>query len=105
MSDLGSKGLAVHQEKLDILLVVDKESLVPGGHHVAGLLCGTIADLGHGGPSSEATADSTVNSLRLAPAARETFETVTLVSRKRGLVLLGDGNHLGCDVMSGLSCR
>lgn len=35
----------MHQEELDILGVVDKESLVAGGHHVAGLLVGAVTDL------------------------------------------------------------
>lgn len=36
----------MHQEELDVLGVVDEESLVAGGHHVAGLLVGAITDLG-----------------------------------------------------------
>ena len=35
---LSGEGLAVHQQKLNIANVVDEESLVAGGHHVAGLL-------------------------------------------------------------------
>lgn len=35
----------MHEQQLDILDVVDDESLVAGGHHVAGLLVGAIADL------------------------------------------------------------
>ena len=42
---LSSIGLVVHEEELDILDVADEESLVAGGHHVAGLLVGAIADL------------------------------------------------------------
>ena len=38
-------GLVVHEEELDVLNVADEESLVAGGHHVAGLLVGAIADL------------------------------------------------------------
>lgn len=36
----------MHQEELDVLGVVDEEGLVAGGHHVAGLLVGSITDLG-----------------------------------------------------------
>jgi hypothetical protein len=35
----------VHEQKLNVLGVVDEESLVAGGHHVLGLLVGTVADL------------------------------------------------------------
>lgn len=35
----------MHQEELNVLGVVDEESLVAGGHHVAGLLVGTVTDL------------------------------------------------------------
>jgi len=42
---LSSEGAVVHQEELDVLGVVDEESLVAGGHHVAGLLVGTVTDL------------------------------------------------------------
>jgi hypothetical protein len=34
---LSSEGFVVHKEKVDIADVVDEESLVAGGHHVAGL--------------------------------------------------------------------
>jgi hypothetical protein len=36
----------VHEKELQISQVIDDESLVAGGHHVAGLLVGAIADLG-----------------------------------------------------------
>jgi hypothetical protein len=35
----------VHEQELNVLGVVDKESLVAGGHHVAGLLVATITNL------------------------------------------------------------
>jgi len=35
----------VHEEELNVLGVVDEESLVAGGHHVLGLLVGSITDL------------------------------------------------------------
>jgi hypothetical protein len=38
----------VHEEELDVVDVADEEGLVAGGHHVAGLLVGTIADLDEG---------------------------------------------------------
>lgn len=45
MNELCGEGLVVHEEEVDITGVVDKEGLVAGGHHVAGLLVGTIANL------------------------------------------------------------
>jgi hypothetical protein len=42
----------VHEEELDVVDVADEEGLVAGGHHVAGLLVGTIADL-EGGKSRQ----------------------------------------------------
>jgi hypothetical protein len=42
---LSSEGAVVHQEELDVLGVVDEESLVAGGHHVTGLLVGSVTDL------------------------------------------------------------
>lgn len=42
---LGGVGAVVHEEQLKVLDVADEESLVAGGHHVAGLLVGTVADL------------------------------------------------------------
>jgi hypothetical protein len=35
----------VHEEEVEVAGVVDEESLVAGGHHVAGLLVGTVANL------------------------------------------------------------
>jgi hypothetical protein len=35
----------VHEQQLDVLGVVDEESLVAGGHHVLGLLVATVTDL------------------------------------------------------------
>jgi hypothetical protein len=46
---------------------VDEESLVAGGHHVAGLLVGTVTDRGHGLLALEATTLGIVNTLGLSP--------------------------------------
>jgi hypothetical protein len=35
----------VHEEEVEVTGVVDKERLVAGGHHVAGLLVATVANL------------------------------------------------------------
>ena len=45
MHVLCGEGGVVHEEKVELADVVDEESLVAGGHHVAGLLVGTVADL------------------------------------------------------------
>jgi hypothetical protein len=42
---LSGEGAVVHEEKLDILGVVDKEGLVAGGRQVAGLLVATVTNL------------------------------------------------------------
>lgn len=42
---LSSVGAVVHEQKLNVLGVVDEESLVAGRHHMPGLLVATIADL------------------------------------------------------------
>ena len=57
---LGSVGAVVHQEELNVLGVVDEESLVAGGHHVAGLLVGSITDLGPVGKKRKKFGQSSV---------------------------------------------
>jgi hypothetical protein len=42
---LGSVCAVVHEEEVNFADVVNEESLVAGGHHVAGLLVGAITDL------------------------------------------------------------
>jgi hypothetical protein len=42
---LGGVGLVVHEEEVEVAGVVDEESLVAGGHHVAGLLVASVANL------------------------------------------------------------
>ena len=44
---LGSVGLVVHEEEVNIASVLNEERLVAGGHHVASLLVRAIADLYH----------------------------------------------------------
>ena len=93
----------MHEQQLDVLEVADKEGLVAGGHHVAGLLVGAEADLqvtsrsaktvpflptifgdktyaGHGHGAPEASPDTVVDTLRLAPAGVDALEPVTLVT-------------------------
>lgn len=42
---LGGVCAVVHEKKVNFADVVDEESLVAGGHHMAGLLVGTVTDL------------------------------------------------------------
>jgi hypothetical protein len=42
---LSGIGAVVHEQKLDIFGIVDKEGLVAGGHHVSCLLVAAISDL------------------------------------------------------------
>ena len=60
--------------------VVDDESLVAGGHHVAGLLVGTVTDGGHGHLALETATNAVVNTLGLAPRGANAHEPVRLVT-------------------------
>lgn len=44
---LGGKGAVVHEQELEVVGVVDEESLVAGRHQVAGLLVRAVANLVH----------------------------------------------------------
>ena len=79
---LGSIGAVVHHQELKVLDVVDKERLVARGHHVAGLLVGAIADLGHVLAATEATTDAVVNTLGFSPARVEALEAIGLVAEE-----------------------
>lgn len=70
----------MHEEELDVLGVVDEESLVAGGHHVTGLLVGTVTDGGHSNNTLETATNAVVNSLGLAPRGTDTHEPITLVT-------------------------
>jgi hypothetical protein len=70
----------VHEEELDVLGVVDEESLVAGGHHVAGLLVGSVTDGGHSHLALETTTNAVINSLGLAPRGADAHEPITLVT-------------------------
>ena len=49
---LGGVGLVVHEEEVEVTGVVDEESLVAGGHHVAGLLVAAVANLSENSTSA-----------------------------------------------------
>jgi hypothetical protein len=89
MDVLSSVGAVVHEKQLNVLGVVDEESLVAGGHHVLGLLVAAVADLislawvglarlvdcglagrtyrGHRDVALEPSTDTVVDTLGLAP--------------------------------------
>lgn len=77
---LSSEGAVVHEEELNVLGVVDEESLVAGGHHVAGLLVGTETDGGHGHLALETATNAVINTLGLAPRGANAHEPVRLVT-------------------------
>ena len=112
---LGSVGAVVHQQQLEVLDVVDEESLVAGGGEEASLLVGAVADLqfhpsallapredplpraveeefllmtylGHADGAPEASADTAIDTLGLPPALTDTVEPVTLVTGEARLV-------------------
>lgn len=105
---LGSVGSVVHQQQLEVLDVVDEESLVAGGGQEASLLVGSVANLyfihqhscpsrclslllemtylGHADGAPEASADTAIDTLRLPPALTDTVEPVTLVTGEARLV-------------------
>jgi hypothetical protein len=67
VGDLGRMRPVVHEEEVNVVFVVDEESLVAGGSHVTGLLVGSVADRGHGNGATESTSDTTVDTLGLTP--------------------------------------
>lgn len=86
VGDLSSVGLSVQQQKVQVLKVVDQESLVARWHHVSGLLVGTVTNLWLWDGTSETTSDTRVNTLLFSPVLGDTSVTVRMVT----LELLGD---------------
>lgn len=80
---LGSVGSVVHEQKLNIVDVVDEEGLVAGGHHVAGLLVGTIANL-------QIRCVSTVFHLEARASHRDDFSSIDAI--QGGCTYGGHGN-------------
>jgi len=67
VGDLGSVLAVVHEKHLQVLGVVDDELVEAAGEKVAGLLVGTVTDLGLGDGTLEASADTGINTLGLSP--------------------------------------
>ena len=79
-SDLGTVGLVLHHQNLQLLHVVNKNLLEPAGHHVPGLGAAAVTDVGHEVHPLEHPPNSVVNTLRLPPAFRELDIAIRLVS-------------------------
>jgi len=82
----------VHEQKIDILRVVDEEGLVAGGHHISSLLVAAIANRWHSSLALEAPTDTVVDALGLTPCGRNTLEEVGLMSVEAFGALLDDRN-------------
>lgn len=72
--------LGVHEERLEVTLVVDQELLVSAREDVAGLLVAAVTDLGHRELALEAATDAVVDTLGLAPCLLDAVVTVRLVA-------------------------
>ena len=68
MGDLSDKLSVVHQEQLQVLNICDRELLQSIDQHVARLLVGTIAGLGHPNSTLELPPDTVVDTLGFSPA-------------------------------------
>lgn len=75
-----SARLGVHEEGLEVLLVVDEELLVPARENVAGLLVRAEPDARHRELALEAATDTVVNTLGLAPCLLDAVVAVGLVA-------------------------
>ena len=89
-SDLGTVGLVLHHQNLQLLHVVNKNLLEPAGHHVPGLGAAAVTDVGHEVHPLELPPNSVVNTLGLPPAFRELDITIRLVPDELLSPLLDD---------------
>lgn len=83
--------LGVHEERLEVTLVVDQELLVAAREDVAGLLVAAVTDLGHRELALEPATDAVVDTLGLAPCLLDAVVAVRLVA----LLLEAGGNTPG----------
>lgn len=68
VGNLGSKGAVLQQQHLQLLGVVDDNLAEAIGHQVASGSVGSVTNGGHDTLALEATADTVVNTVGLAPA-------------------------------------
>lgn len=80
MSNLSSKGGVVHQEKVDLIGIVDHEFLESVGHQMSGLFVGTVTDRGHRELSFETTTNSVIDTLWFSPCCLHRLVSVALVT-------------------------
>lgn len=95
VGDLCGVRAVVHKEKFDVTNVGDDEAAVAVGHQMAGLLVRTVTNLGHADGAAETTADSTVDTLGLAPGLADTVVSVRVVALEGLGALLDDGDGSG----------
>ena len=62
--DLGTVGLVLHHQNLQLLHVVNKDLLEAAGHHVPGLGAATVTDVGHEVHPLELPPHSVVNTCK-----------------------------------------
>ena len=67
VSNFGGIGAVVHQQQFKFLDIADSELQETVRHHVAGLLGGTVTNLGHRDLTLETTTDGTIDTLGLSP--------------------------------------
>ena len=93
VSDLGTVGVVVHHEELEVLHVVHGELVQAVGEHVLGGSVRAVTDIGHQSGTAEATSAATVNTLGLSPVLlrhnavntqKSTFILLNLSAWKRG---------------------
>lgn len=90
VGNLGSVSLGLEKEELELRKVGHNENLVAAGNQILRLLVRAVADLGHTEGAPEPTADTRVNTLRLAPLIPQALVTVVVVALKLLPVLLMD---------------
>jgi hypothetical protein len=67
VGDLSSIRTVVHQQKVELTDVGDNELTETVGQKVAGLLSGTVTDLGHRSLTLETSTHVTIDTLGLSP--------------------------------------
>jgi len=80
VGNLSGKRVVVHEKEIHVVDVGHHKAAVAVGHNVARLLVRAVADLGHADRALEATANTVVNTRRLAPVGADTLEAVRLVA-------------------------
>jgi len=95
--DLRGEAFVVHQEKIDLSCVADKELLQPVGQKMPGLLVAPVTNLGHRKLTLEPAPHPVVNTLGFPPCLLHALVPVRLVALEGFRALLDDGDldHVG----------